>query len=918
MKHDFLLRRVSHSGCVGMISAILVLALCHSAWGVAFSYRLIGTGEAELTKCPTSTKGAVDIPASIDGYKVVSLGPDAFSGCKKITSITVPSSVEVIDDRCFKKCSGLKKFAFADGRTKTLYVGNNVFESAKLKTLVLPSKTMLQSDAFFDSKITSLEVTDSDPSTYLFNIDDVLSPYTGSGSKLKLRSDIKKLIVPRGSLGTYMGGWLEQFLFGRKKKNRGTVVEQYPRVYVDKTPTGSGASYFKLNGKKLANGAPVKPGTKSLQFVSVGAADYAPANVAYEVDGVFKKEYKQTNTFKITMPNGDVNAYGSFVTKNDEKTAIAMVAAFAMINTQSGSLNTPFSYTYVYSDQLKTKTTFTYSGLPKGLKHVTDGTTNQHGITGTPKAAVDPNTAPIFVTIKGASGHSVTLPLPFTFGSLAGLAFTPSAALPQFYNTISHTLSVLGGVNYSSAKAPVSFNIDSGWKISAAKKTLPPGIKLVKTSKTTAVLAGRPTKPGTYVVEVVLTKGKQKKTARLAYTVYAHPLKGSYRGYVNTPAVGAGAMTMTVDSVGKATVAFTEKSTKTTIKNVYPALRSGTTWDYAKPLVGEFTYTFKVPKDKKRKIAARTLKLAYASDASSGVTDAAHVENGPMSAFSLLTNDGSAKGSTDQVRCYPQYTGAAAGAHQLKSSSYWREGASFFATQAGPGGNAAYTTGAAAWATALYDWAKATVTVKGRLPLGKQISTSLPMVCPHFRAENWTKRSDAYYYRDIVVAPLVVADADGTYYLVALTADPSEINRTNASLDRTGFFWLDAGLFSRFNGQTSYHSDKNGSYTTPVLCLSGATQPKLRMAFDFCPWTSADSYTTLVKPAAGQITIYSIANSYQFDPKTGLWSIPFSIEGVSYLFEGVPISAHTGFYGTIRGTYNKKSYFWGAARIVSE
>lgn len=519
------------------------------------------------------------------------------------------------------------------------------------------------------------------------------------------------------------------------------------------------------------------------------------------------------------------------------------------------------------------------------------------------------------MTIKGASGYSVTFPLPFTFGSLAGLAFTTSTSLPQSYSPYLHTLNVLGGVNYSSATAPVSFNIDSGWKISANKKTLPPGIKLVKTSKTTAVLAGRPTKPGTYVVEVVLTKGKQKKTARLAYKVYAHPLKGSYRGYVSTPDVGAGAMTMTVDAVGKATVAFTEKSTKTTVKNVYPALRSGTTWNCTYPLVGQFTYTFKVPKDKKRKIAARTLKLAYATDASSLVSDVAHVENGPVAAFSLTTNDGSAKGVTEDVRCYPQYTGATASAHALKSSTYWRNAASFFATQ-GSGG--AYTTGDAAWTTALYDWTKATVTIKGRLPVGKQISATLPMVCPHFRADNWTKRSDEWYWHDIVAAPLVVADSDGVYYLIALTADPSEINHTNVSLDRTGFFRFYFGISYRFSGLTSYYSDKNGTFTTPVKCIGNMTTPKLRMAFDAVTWTSADSFTTSINAALGNINIYGVSYGYTFDALTGLWTIPFNVENVSYLFEGVPMSTYTGFYGTIRATNNNKTYYWGAARIINE
>ena len=901
-------------------SIVVSLVALFATWvsfGVTFTYQLNGASEAVITKCPTSTKGAVSIPASLDGYVVTGLADDAFSGCKKITSITVPKTVENIGSRCFKMCSKLNSFTFAGDRTALLHIGDNVFEGAKLNSLVLPPKTVLADEAFFDSKIITLEVQDADPSSYLYNLDDALSPYTGSGSKLKLRSAIKKLIVPRGKKAVYESN-LYQFLYGRKKKNWGTVVAQYPRVYVDKSSTGTGASYFKLNGKKLANGAAVKPGTKNLQFVSVGAADYAPQHVSYKVDGVFVKTYDKNNSFKITMPSGDVTAYGTFVTKAEEKARMALVAIGVLANVQNGSLKQPFTYQYQLSDSLLTKTTFTYSGLPKGLKHVNDG--GLHKLTGTPTTAVDYSTAPIFVTIKAASGYSITLPLQINVGTTAGLGFAVAPSLPQAYNASYHCLSVLGGVNYAKGSSPVSFDIPSGWKISAKKGTLPAGIKLVKTSKTQAVLAGRPTKPGTYVVEVVLTKGKQKKTARFAYTVYAHPLKGSYRGYVNSQGLGVGLMTMTVDSVGKATLSFTEKSTKTTIKNVYAALRSGTTWDASKPLEGQFTYTFKVPKDKKRKVAARTLKLAYASDASSGVADAAHVRNGPMSAFSLTTSDGTAKGTGIAVRCYPQYSAATAVMREFYRlpSSYYRTNASFASTWAGLGGGASSTDGETALAETEYYFTRARAGVRFELPYGGGSSAEVPLVCPFFLKEDWTKNAE-YSYVDVAVAPILATDWDGSQYMVFLPTDPSEISSIRSGLDRFGFFRYNAdgtGSYSRFTGMTTYYRYSESAYfATPVDCVKTAT-PAMRIAYDTCKWTDADKYALKFDTAVGKVTIGGKAYDYQYDPLSGDLYFEFQIGSLPYCFVGVPSEVNRCFLGRIYA-----AGIWdvvGSARIMNE
>ena len=51
--------------------------------------------------------GAVEIPATIDGRPVTSIGDFAFYNCSRLTGVTIPESVISINGRAFYGCSGL-------------------------------------------------------------------------------------------------------------------------------------------------------------------------------------------------------------------------------------------------------------------------------------------------------------------------------------------------------------------------------------------------------------------------------------------------------------------------------------------------------------------------------------------------------------------------------------------------------------------------------------------------------------------------------------------------------------------------------------------------------------------------------------------------------------------------------------------
>lgn len=62
-----------------------------------------------ITGCDETAENDIIIPDEIEGYPVVGISPDVFSGCASITEVIIPASVKVIEANVFSGCTSLKK-----------------------------------------------------------------------------------------------------------------------------------------------------------------------------------------------------------------------------------------------------------------------------------------------------------------------------------------------------------------------------------------------------------------------------------------------------------------------------------------------------------------------------------------------------------------------------------------------------------------------------------------------------------------------------------------------------------------------------------------------------------------------------------------------------------------------------------------
>lgn len=108
------------------------------------SYRVLAQDRVQFYKVDNKETTKIVIPStvSMDGvkFKVTDISDNAFSGCKKLKSVTIGKFVTTIGNKAFSKCASLKKITIPSAVTK---IGKKAFYGCKkLKLITIKTKKL--------------------------------------------------------------------------------------------------------------------------------------------------------------------------------------------------------------------------------------------------------------------------------------------------------------------------------------------------------------------------------------------------------------------------------------------------------------------------------------------------------------------------------------------------------------------------------------------------------------------------------------------------------------------------------------------------------------------------------------------------------------------------------------------------------
>ena len=100
---------------VGLVGVMPIIGVSAETSG-DYEYKILDDGTVEITGYNGSAK-SLNIPNTLGGKKVTSIGDSAFGGCENLISIIIPNSIVSIGESAFEYCTSLTSIMIPDSVT---------------------------------------------------------------------------------------------------------------------------------------------------------------------------------------------------------------------------------------------------------------------------------------------------------------------------------------------------------------------------------------------------------------------------------------------------------------------------------------------------------------------------------------------------------------------------------------------------------------------------------------------------------------------------------------------------------------------------------------------------------------------------------------------------------------------------------
>lgn len=359
------------SVCLAVIMILSVLTIAPFTVGAAetdsesvgdtntsgdFEYKVLDDGTAEITGYNGSAT-ELEIPSTLDGYTVTSIGGYAFENCTSLTSITITDSVTEIGFGAFENCTSLTSVTISDSVTK---IGGYAFKGCTSLTSITIPGSVTEIDSYTFGGCTSLDsITIPDTVT-------TIGWYAFSGC-----TSLTSITIPDSvteiDCGVFEGctSLKEAYIFGNIEELNYSTFHNCTSLEEVKLPDGLKTIYGVYIGKQY--------GSEELLGAFDNSTSLANINIPNSVTEVGKGAFKNTEWFN-NQPDGVIYAgkvaseYKGEMPENtsiilrdgtkgigtyafshyENKNLISVIIPKSVTNIGYSSLNSPYEYFTVY------------------------------------------------------------------------------------------------------------------------------------------------------------------------------------------------------------------------------------------------------------------------------------------------------------------------------------------------------------------------------------------------------------------------------------------------------------------------------------------------------------------------------------------------------------------------------------------